>query len=362
MIAIVAQRHRASALAATFWVLLTLLIASRPAGAQTDPQDRLAAELDQTDRVLDEAREVVAASENQRARTVLDHAKELQGTARGLFARCDRDHLVACEGAARATTRARRQAFYAIRVAREQSSLEQQVTRTIERASHLYDEARRQMAGEELSPRAETLLDEAQAQLERARERYQARQFAVALELAQTAERLLRQALDLGERGEVGPERVRHELERTARLIERARPIIEGSGNDQAARHLERGLELQGRAHAELAAGRLLVALRLTREAREQVHRALRRSNDLADRDAVIQAIHQTERLIERTAPVVRASDDQDAIRLLEAGIQHQEQARSLLAEERFPAALAQTRVARNLVLEASQRVDGVGM
>lgn len=342
-------------------IALTVMVlaAHAPAAAQTtDPRDRLSAELDRTDRILEQAREVVADSESERARTIREKAVELQEMARKLFEDCDRDHLTACEGAARATTRARREAFHAIRIAREQSSHEHQAARTIERAAHLLDEARAEVAGEDLSPRTEALLDEARAQLERARERHQARQFAVALELAQTAERLLREALGLGGRGEVNPERVRRELERTDRLIERASPTVHESGNAEAIRVLDRSVEMQARAHAQFGRERPLMALRLTRDARELVHRALRLGEGPVNQDAVERGLRQTDQLIERVEPVVRASGDEQAIRLLEAGLRHQERARAFFKEERLRAALAQTRVARNLVLEAGQRAE----
>jgi hypothetical protein len=64
-------------------------------------------------------------------------------------------------------------------------------------------------------------------------------------------------------------------------------------------------------------------------------------------------ALSQTDQLIERIEPVVRASGDAEALRLLEAVLTHQRRARDLEREERWNPALVQTRVARNLALDA---------
>lgn len=326
-----------------------------PAAAQLtgEPRERLEAELDRTDQVLDHAREVVGASESERARTVLANAEQAQAVARALFAECGRTNLRACEGSHKATTRARREALHAIQIARDQSGLEQEAGRAIERVAHLLDEAL-VMAGEHPDPRTDRLLDEARSHLERAREQYQARQFAVAIELALAAERLVRQALDLGERGDVNPERVLRELERTDRLLERASPEIRDSGNERAMRLLDQAIELQMRAHRQFDERRPLVAMRLTREAREQVLHALRMVEGPADPAGVEKALAQTDELIERVESEVRASGIEEANRLLDAGLDHQQRARDLFKEGRLNPALAQTRVARNLVLEAA--------
>jgi len=280
--------------------------------------------------------------------------------ARSLFAECEPGRLAACEGAARATVRARRTAFHAIQIAREQSSLEHQAARTIDRVGQLLDESRA-LSGENVNPRTEHLLDQSRAQLERAREQYQAQQFAVALELAQAAERLVREALRLGSHGDMNPERVRRELERTDRLLERTAPAIKESENERAIHLLERAIELQARAHAQFERHRFAAALRLTRESREHVHRALRWVEGPVDREAVERAIEQTNQLIERVEPVVRASGNEVALHLLEAGMEHQRRAKELLGDGRLVVALAQTRVARNLVLEAGHRVGSEG-
>ena len=341
-------------LVATLVAGLAAAFGPAPAAAQLgdDPRDRLGAELDRTDQVLDHAREVVGASESERAHIVLASAGQAQEMARTLFAECGRADLRACEAAHRATTRARREALHAIQVAREQSGLEQEAGRVIERVGHLLDEALG-MAGEHPDPQTDRLLDEARSHLERAREQYQTREFAVAMELALAAERLVRQALDLGG-GDLNPERVLRELERTDRLLERASPEIRDRGNERAVHLLEQAIELQTRAHRQLDERRPLVAVRLTREARAQVLHALRMVEGPAEPAGVEQALAQTDELIERVESEVRASGIEEAIRLLDAGLDHQRRARDLFKEGRLNPALAQTRVARNLVLEAA--------
>ncbi len=329
-----------------------------PAAAQSgEPRERLRREIELTDQILEEARAVVMASESARARNILPMAAELQETAHGFFARCGSDDLGACEGAARATVRARRQARQAIQIARAESGLDIEVTIAIERASTLVDEAAA-AAAEQGGGGVERQLAEARTKLERAREQHRARQFRVALNLARAAERQARAAMGLGTVGPLRPERLAIELERTDRLIERAAPTIRDAQDERAGRELERAVTLQEEAHHHLTAGRPGAALRLTRQARDAVHGALRLVAAPVAREQVEQALTQTDQLIARIAEPVRASGQPDAIRLLDAAIEHERRARELLVQERPNLALAETRIARNLALEAEDLIE----
>jgi hypothetical protein len=263
----------------------------------------------------------------------------------------------ACETAARATTGARREALKAIRIAREQSSYEEESARLLGQTASLLDEARR-ILSEKPDPRRERLLDQATAQLERAREQDRIRHFQVSIRLSQNAERLTRQAMDVGGSGEVAGERLERELARTDQLIERARGFVGEGGNDQggddeARRLIEQATAFQARARSAQGEGRPLLALRLTREAQDLTAKALRLADDGADQAQVEIALDQTDQLIERLEPVVRASAEPEALKLLEEAQKHQARARNLGGEKQWSLALAQTRVARNLVLDA---------
>jgi hypothetical protein len=337
-------------------VVLALVFGAGPVAAQT-ARDRLEIEVARTDRVLAEAQTVVSASENDRAQNLLALATRLQEVAHESLTFCG-ERVGACETAARATTSARREALKAIRIAREQSSYEEESARLLGQTASLLDEARR-ILSEKPDPRRERLLDQATAQLERAREQDRIRHFQVSIRLSQNAERLTRQAMDVGGSGEVAGERLERELARTDRLIERARGFVgEGGGddqggNDEARRLIEQATAFQARARSAQGEGRPLLSLRLTREAQDLTAKALRLADDGADQAQVEIALDQTDQLIERLEPVVRASAEPEALKLFEEAQKHQARARNLGGEKQWSLALAQTRVARNLVLDA---------
>jgi hypothetical protein len=339
-------------------VPLVLGLEASPVGAQT-PRDRLEAEIERTDRVLAEAQSVVAAAESDRAQNLLALATRLQATAHESFVYCG-ERLGACETAARATTGARREAFRAIRVAREQSSFEEDSGRLLERGGVLLDEARR-ILRESPDPRRERLLDQASAQLERAREQDRIRHFQVSIRLSQNAERLVRQAMGKGGSGEFVGERLERELIRTDRLIDRAGVLVGDSPAGEARTLLDQARSCQARSRAAQGEARLLLALRLTREAQDLTESALRRTEDGADQTTVEVALAQTDQLIERLEPVVRSSGQPEALKLLEEAIKHQARAREIGREKAWSLALAQTRVARNLALDAEVRAGGAG-
>ncbi len=334
-----------------------LILAAPAAGQGMDPRDRLAREIETTDQVIADARAIVGASESSRAREILPRAVEMQELAHRQFMRCGMDNLTACEGAARATTRARREARRAIQIARSESGLDVEVAHAIERAAGVITEAQVVIGGQGHEV-AEQRLAEARTKLERAREQHRARQFRIALNLARAAEREAREVAGLGRIDRVRPERLQIELERTDRLLERTAPGIRESQNERAIRELERAIMLQQRGRAHFVAGRPAAAVRFTREARDAVHGALLLVEEPVDSDQVERALSQTDALIERVASVVRESGRDEAFRLLDAAREHQRRARELLGAGQRNMALAETRIARNLALEAEDLVQ----
>jgi hypothetical protein len=338
--------------------------AVRPASAQLEPgelRERLELQLQRTDEMLKNASDLVVASESERARRLLDNALVIQESAWELYARCGTENLRACRNASEATTRARREVRHAIQVAREQSTDERAAQQAIDRAQQLLEQAWSSLhddAAGDAALRATRLLEQAQAQLDRALEQFRERHFAVARLLAESAGRLVQQGVAFDSDESLDAGRVERELERTDRLLERAAPVIRESGRRPAMQLVERATELQARAKQALDQHRPWIAVRLTREARQQVRRALRMVDGPVDPELVAQAVEQTDALITRAAPVVRESAVERAIELLERGIQRQARARTLEADGELHAALAQTRVARRLVQEALDRVE----
>lgn len=354
-------RLRSAGLAAVLaaWLMIAL---SAPASAQAGDRTRLEQELRRTDTLIQEAHEAVARSESERARRLLENAVMVQQVAWRQFERCGLDNLGACRNAAEATTRARREVRHAIQVAREQSGQERAAQQVMDSTRQRLDEALRVLREQRLdNPQALRLLEQAGMQLERAAEQFRERHFDAALGLAQSAARLLQQALNLGNDEHWNPDRIRRELERTERLHERAAPVIHDSGNEHALKQLAAAEQLQVKAQQAFGEQHLLLALRLTRQARNLLQKALRLIEGPADAELVERAIRQADNLIARAEPVIRESGDERAVRLLEKGLDRQRQARDLLDAEQLHAALAQTRVARNLVQQALELVQRGG-
>jgi hypothetical protein len=341
--------------------VMLLAAGARPSAGQGEEgyREKLEEELIRNDEMLREAAGIVEASESDRARRLLQNAKMIQDTAWNLFQQCSLQNLRACRSSAEAATRARREIRHAVQVAREESNLERAAQQAIDRAQHMLEEAAGQLRAEGVeNERAVRLLGQARAQLERAREQFRERRYQVAHGLAENAVRLVHQVLNVDDRVEWQPDRVHRELERTARLIERARPVVTESGDQRAMQLGMRAIELQERAVQAFRDQNLAVAIRLTREARELVHKVLRMTEGPVDPELVERALEQTDNLIARAEPRVRESGIERAVQLFEKGLERQAKARQQLADEQLSAALAQTRVARRLVQEAIDLVE----
>jgi hypothetical protein len=144
-------------------------------------------------------------------------------------------------------------------------------------------------------------------------------------------------------------------------LIERGAPVIRESEHEEAARILDRAIELQAQAWEAYRGSRLRPALAFTREARGLIHRALTIVRGPVDAERVIRALEETDLLLDRAAEIVRSSGVDQAVRLLEKAIEHQSRARRFMEENKLRNALAETRVARRLGLRAIQLAEEGG-
>jgi tetratricopeptide (TPR) repeat protein len=212
----------------------------------------------------------------------------------------------------------------------------------------------REDLGGSLEDPVRRLLEEAAGQIERGRAQFAEQHYEVALRLAISAQRLIRQAGNAGP-GPAGDSRVLRELERTDHLIERAAPVIRESGHEEAGRILDRAIELQASAWEAHRASRLRPALAFTREARGLIHRALSIVRGPVDAERVARALEETDVLLDRAGEIVRESGVDHAIRLLEKAMEHQSRAHRSFEETKLRNALAETRVARRLGLRAIQ-------
>lgn len=338
----------AAVLAIGLGVLLGL-----PLPGQAQLRDRLEDQLRTTDEILVRAREVVQESDSQRARDTLENAARIQDQAWEQF-RAQQGII-----AARLTLEARQSALRALDLAREDSGLRARAFREGEKALRALQLAREAFDGAP-GDQARRLLDEARAQIERGRIQFNEQHYEAAIRLAVSAQSLIQQAL--GTRGDLGGERVQRELERTDRLIERVQPVVRESDIEEAARMLDRGVNLQSEAQEVYRAGRYAVAYTVTLQARALVNHAAALVHGPLDSEGVGRALEETDRVLDGAAEIVRPSGDENAIKLLEKAREHQLRARGFLDDGEMRAALAETRVARSLGKRALRMAQDEGI
>jgi tetratricopeptide (TPR) repeat protein len=325
---------------------LTLGAGSAPvAFAQDTAQDRVEEELDRTDRALENASDVVGESHSQRAKDLLNQGHRVQAQARQSFS--DKRPVVAL----RLTLEARRLGVRAVGFARSDDSLGDRARRELEIADTMLRTALEEVATGQ-NDAAMRLLDEARAQIDRGRRQLGEQHYEAAFRLALSAQRLVRQALELNN-GVGGVGRAERELERTDAVLERVRGPIEESGQEDAILLLSRAVQLQGSAWEAFRGGQPRIAIARTREARQLASRALARVHGPVSEERVIDEIGNTDRVLEKAQETVEASGAENARRLLESARSHQERATQLMRGNELRSALAQTLVARRLAARA---------
>ena len=154
---------------------------------------------------------------------------------------------------------------------------------------------------------------------------------------------------------------VERALTTTDAVIERARTSLAcGPGDERLpCLYLRQAAELQASARSSFAAGFLRDALGLTLRARDRAYSALRLAQDATRGEFVRFMIERTDALLDRIAPMVRETRNEQALRLLDAAFEMQRRAKELAAGGRPRAALSATVQARELALRALRLAEG---
>ena len=155
---------------------------------------------------------------------------------------------------------------------------------------------------------------------------------------------------------------VQRAIQITDDVILRASAALQcGAADDRlACQYLSQASILQDSAKNSLAAGFLRDALALTFRARDRVYSALRLSTDATHGEFVRFVIERTDALLDRVAPVVRESGNEQAQRLLDVAFDLQRRAKDLGLEGGRPrAALSLTQQARERALRALRLAEG---
>jgi cellobiose-specific phosphotransferase system component IIA len=331
-----------------FIVILLMGLETQVASAQSEAD--VLRELEQTNAVLLRAKRLVIDENcpSKRARDLLIQARDIQTQAWGAYGHGQ--YYRAMKG----TKWARELAGEAIKIAQRWRF----VAKKIHRTGELLDVAA-ELVRVSQDPRATALMETALSQFERGKDALREGRIEQAFHMLKNAHKL---ALDIIQmlRDEKGGEgRLVRELERTDRLITKARPLIEENGDEKALVLLDRGLQTQIKAWEHYNERRYKVAYQLTTKARELVARALIIVEGPISPQRVIKAVAATDDLMARVRPVIMESQDQEAIDLFLAAGDHQDKAKASLAAERYKLALAQTKIARRLVDKALQLAGG---
>lgn len=333
------------------WALVLGVLGAGSFPANAAPGDRALAQLERTDRILENARTLVSESSSERSREVLRLAENLQAGAWDQF-RSGRFVIAAAK-----TLEARGLAIRAANLAREDTGLRHRALREIESAEAMLQDAVQDLSegGQDLG---RSLLDEARLQIERARTQLGQQHENAALKLALSAQRLVRQSLGAGG-DRARPEILERQLSRTDVVLDRARNSVLESGDESARSLLDRAQSLQESARSAANEREVALGLARTREARHLASRALRQVVGPVTEERVRDEIARTDEILEQLREDLANSSDGMGESLLEIAERHQDRARELLQRGDSRDSLAQTLVARRLASRAQGRGPG---
>ena len=342
-----------------FLVLMTFCAASlctapSPAGAQGGNGEMVRAFIERNAELLGEASALVQETNSTKARGLLETAYSLHRQSMGLL----EQNSNAMAG--RVALRAREVIQQTIAVAKRDARVEEQATRTMERAATRLEQAR--IAFEETGHDnivARRLILESGDNLRRAREQTQEHMFETALHLGESSLALSTRAIRMLRRDGLGPD-VAEEIDRTQSIIDRAGES-RASRDPALNRLLEQAIELQRRAARSAERGEAAVAVEQTRGARNLALRAMRAGGaaGLSDEEQAVRAVALTDDVLEGARSVLGESPAGETVtRRVEEAARRQEDARRALGDGDYTRALALTTGARDAVREALRSMD----
>jgi hypothetical protein len=137
----------------------------------------------------------------------------------------------------------------------------------------------------------------------------------------------------------------------TQSVIEKARRLVEESGNPRAEEPLRRAMDIQSQARNQIERhATVAVGLRLTLIARDYASRAAKIAGEPSEnKEFVFREIQKTWEILRRVKDGLGDEDGSRATDLLRSAFERQEQAESSFRQSRFRVALRTTYVARDL-------------
>lgn len=321
--------------------LILILVVTGAISAQS--REKVRAELERTDGVIQRVRLVVEPSGNEEARLILNQAIAIQNSA------WDGYRAQRYRWALGRTFLARKRAWEA-----HQLVLMVRVEEEFRWTAEVMNEAGPLLSRSDV-PKVRELWRMAQSEQLTAREHLRARRMQMALRFTIAARRHTQSALKLLKSG-ITPEMVTREMERTDGVIQRATEPIRARDNFRAQEMFARAGELQIRARNALRQRLFGQALRWTLASRELVLRVLLLESGLAD-DDFNAVFEETEQLFVRWTRPIEFGDSEEAKGLLRQAQEHQADARRLKEAGDIAGALNQTNQARFLLNRAIELI-----
>ncbi|MBN1754617.1 hypothetical protein JW877_00250 [bacterium] len=304
--------------------------------------------LAQNEEMIDRLGPVITESGNEEAQEIFNHAVEMNNEALGAFE--DEEYLLAL----RLARQARGLLIRAGRLVGGGHDLSEIALHKLERTDNLISEVT-DIIMDSGNEAAIDLFNHGLELQENAHVLYEDGNYELCIRVTDEASVVITRAYRMVTGGRIDPERVVEILERTDALIDRMEALIMESGNEEAIGLFNDGVALQSEAHAAYEAGRYDQAARMSQEARRIVLHAVNIVDPRPEIGAeeVERALAATEAMIEEIGPAIHESGNEEAIELLEEAVEHQEIATELFEADDYEGALAETRIARQLVQRA---------
>jgi len=332
---------------------LLLALAAAPAPAQAQGRGCREAEtrMDDVQRQLDHARDMLRDCRSAEPRKFYDGATDALRRARDESGRGE------CRRAAILTETALRLAARAVDACREGDGEQDQLGRYLDRTDGYLREAADAARGS--GGECETLLRVAAEDQRKARDAFRGDRLRISLKLTLRSQELCERVLACVEEGGVqGEIPVQNALLRTDHVLkETERLLRDRSGGEQALTILGSGRRMQEQSWRSFRAGRFGLALGLTRQARSMANQSLLELDVDLDRDEVARLVAGADEFVSRLESTADP-EASEARTLLRRAREQIDGARAALAGDDLRGALVHARAASGLATDAASRLE----
>lgn len=314
--------------------------------------EQLMVELDRTDDLIHQARELVHNSGNAVAAQALEQATKLQAGARDQF------HQRRFTMSLSLTRKAREQVSLAISNSRMSEQLEGVVLGRLERARDLLERAA-ELLPHPTGPTATTIMERARLNLVQGWDFYRMRRFRATVKMVEQVERAGRRLLNIAQVDRQSDQTFEFRYENVERLLEYARELLSDCTSDPGREHLnqaERSIVRAREFHAQHKPRAGLLALGRAKEAARKAAQQCQDSDRLELRHQRLKSEldQASEALAESTSPnleTIRQLLNQVATQLELAG--------KYLAENRPESAQLSLQAAQLALRQAQRYITG---